>query len=110
MFNITEITVHPSDLRSTARIHPRERGISDLIRAVRERISGTNIVTYPWPALHGGAVPAWRRNTSVIHTAVPRDTTSRPNVSTLCEDDGKDMGEQLSGNDGVGTPGRGTMQ
>ena len=44
----------------------------------------------------------------MIHTAAPRDTTSRPNASTLCGDYGKDMGEQLTGNDGVGAPGRGT--
>jgi hypothetical protein len=105
---ITEIAAHPSDLRSTTQIHPRERGIPDLIRAVRERISGTDTVTYPWPVLPDGAAPARRRNTAVIHTAAPRDTTSRPNASTLSRDDGKDMGEQLIGNDGVGAPGRGT--
>jgi hypothetical protein len=40
---------------------------------------------------------------------VPRGTTTSPSASTLCEDDGEDMGEQHTGNDGVGIPGRGMV-
>jgi hypothetical protein len=40
-----------------ARIHPRERGLADLIRAVRERISDTDSVSFLRLANHGGATP-----------------------------------------------------
>jgi hypothetical protein len=45
----------------------------------------------------------------VIQTAAPRGTTSSPSASTLCGYNGEDMGEQLTGNDGVVIPGRGTV-
>jgi hypothetical protein len=45
----------------------------------------------------------------VIQIAAPSGTTSSPSASTLCGYNGEDMGEQLTGNDGVVIPGRGTV-